>query len=91
MPGWASATPSSSALNAETQIIANNGTYGTRQSNKKDGDGGGAIYGCRSNAGSRPVHQRSNNLKGGRAFEFETVGKEGGEIHRRRHDGDHRS
>ena len=71
--------PSSSALNAETQIIANNGTYGTRQSNKKDGDGGGAIYGCRSNAGKEPCI-RSNNLKGGRAFEFETVGKEGGAI-----------
>jgi hypothetical protein len=71
--------PSSSALNSETQIIANNGTYGTRQSNKKDGDGGGAIYGCRSDVGKEPCI-RVNNLKGGRAFEFETVGKEGGAI-----------
>ena len=46
-------------------------TYGTRQSNKRDGDGGGAIYGCRSNPGNEPCI-RANNLKGGRAFEFAT-------------------
>jgi hypothetical protein len=67
------------ALNTETEIIANTNTYGTRQSNKKDGDGGGAIYGCRSNPGNEPCI-RSNNLKGGRAFEFVTIGKEGGRI-----------
>src|SRR3954470_11674191 len=67
------------ALNSETEIIAENSTYGTRQSNKKDGDGGGAIYGCRSNPGNEPCI-RSNNLKGGRAFEFVTIGKEGGRI-----------
>jgi hypothetical protein len=69
----------SKALKSETEIIASNGTYGTRQSNKKDGDGGGAIYGCRSSAGAEPCI-RANNLKGGRAFEFETVGKEAGRI-----------
>jgi len=69
----------SRALNAETEIIASNGSYGTRQSNKRDGDGGGAIYGCRSNPGSEPC-VRANNLKGGRAFEFETAGKEAGRI-----------
>lgn len=67
------------ALGSETEIIAENGTYGTRQSNKRDGDGGGAIYGCRSSAGNEPCI-RANNLKGGRAFEFDTVGKEGGRI-----------
>jgi hypothetical protein len=67
------------AFSAETEIIANNPTYGTRQSNKRDGDGGGAIYGCRSNPGNEPC-VRANNLKGGRAFEFETVGKEAGAI-----------
>src|SRR3954470_5634372 len=67
------------ALNSETEIIAENSTYGTRQSNKKDGDGGGAIYGCRSNLGNEPCI-RANNLKGGRAFEFATVGKEAGRI-----------
>jgi hypothetical protein len=73
-------SPSGSrALSKETEVIASNGTYGTRQSNKKDGDGGGAIYGCRSNTGAEPCI-RANNLKGGRAFEFETVGKEGGRI-----------
>ena len=69
----------SRALSSETEIIASNGSYGTRQSNKRNGDGGGAIYGCRSNPGSEPCI-RANNLKGGRAFEFETVGKEGGRI-----------
>jgi hypothetical protein len=69
----------SKALKSETEIIASNGTYGTRQSNKKDGDGGGAIYGCRSSAGAEPCI-RANNLKGGRAFEFDTVGKEAGRI-----------
>jgi hypothetical protein len=68
-----------SALRSETEIIASNGTYGTRQSNKKDGDGGGAIYGCRSSTGAEPCI-RANNLKGGRAFEFQTVGKEAGRI-----------
>ncbi len=71
--------PSRSALSSETQIIASNGSYGTRQSNKRDGDGGGAIYGCRSSAGREPCI-RSNNLKGGRAFEFQTVGGSAGEI-----------
>src|SRR3954454_11808575 len=67
------------ALSTETEIIANTSTYGTRQSNKKDGDGGGAGYGCRSSAGNEPC-VRANNLKGGRAFEFATVGAEGGFI-----------
>ncbi len=69
--------PSSGSLTRETQIIANNGSYGTRQSNKRIGEGGGAIYGCRSDAGREPC-VRANNLKGGRAFEFVTVGKEAG-------------
>ena len=73
-------SPSGSrAVTKETEIIASTGSYGTRQSNKRDGDGGGAIYGCRSSAGREPCI-RANNLKGGRAFEFETVGKEAGRI-----------
>ncbi len=73
-------SPSASrALTKETEIIASTGTYGTRQSNKKDGDGGGAIYGCRSATGKEPCI-RANNLKGGRAFEFVTTGKETGRI-----------
>ena len=65
------------ALTSETEIIADSATYGTRQSNKKDGDGGGAIYGCRSSLGNEPC-VRAANLKGGRAFEFSTVGLQGG-------------
>jgi hypothetical protein len=71
--------PSRSALTAETQIIASNGSYGTRQSNKRLGDGGGAIYGCRSDATHEPCI-RANNLKDGRAFEFATKGKTAGRI-----------
>jgi hypothetical protein len=70
--------PSSGSLTRETQIIARNGTYGTRQSNK--GAGGGAIYGCRTAMDAEPCI-RANNLRGGgRAFEFETAGREGGNI-----------
>ena len=68
------------AYTAETQILTENGTYGTRQSNKKGGDGGGAIYGCRSAPGREPCI-RANNLENGRAFEFQaTSGTEGGFI-----------
>jgi hypothetical protein len=67
------------ALSTETEIIANNSTYGTRQSNKKDGDGGGAIYGCRSSLGNEPC-VKAVNLKGGHAFEFNTVGLQAGRI-----------
>lgn len=67
------------SLGAETKIISANSTYATRQSNKRIGDGGGAIYGCRSNTGNEPcIHAR--NLRDGRAFEFVTAGREGGRI-----------
>jgi hypothetical protein len=62
--------PSTNAASAETQIIADNSSYGTRQSNLREGDGGGAIYGCCSGR-HRALHPR-NNLKDGQAFEFET-------------------
>jgi hypothetical protein len=77
------------AAGSETEIIANSATYGTRQSNLKDGDGGGAIYGCRSAAVPAPGKAgtsiepciRGNNLKDGRAFEFNSVtGTEVGRI-----------
>jgi hypothetical protein len=70
----------SAALTRETGILTSNGTYGTRQSNKREGDGGGAIYGCRSAPGREPCI-RANNLKNGRAFEFDTTsGNQGGFI-----------
>src|SRR3954465_6014061 len=71
--------PSRAGLSSETQIIADNTTYGTRQSNLRRGAGGGAIYGCRSAPGHEPCI-RSNNLTTGRAFEFATRGNEGGRI-----------
>jgi hypothetical protein len=71
--------PSGGSLTRETQIIANNSSYGTRQSNKRGGDGGGAIYGCRS-ALAREACVRANNLRDGRAFSFETKGREAGVI-----------
>jgi hypothetical protein len=67
------------AYRAETEIISDNSTYGTRQSNKRVGDGGAAIYGCRSNPGAEPC-LRSNNLQGGLAFEFASAGPLGGSI-----------
>jgi hypothetical protein len=68
------------AYTKETGILTSNSTYGTRQSNKRDGDGGGAIYGCRSAPGREPCI-RANNLKNGRAFEFDTrSGAQGGYI-----------
>src|SRR3954463_5572870 len=71
--------PSRAGLSSETQIIADNTTYGTRQSNLRSGDGGGAIDGCRSAPGHEPCI-RANNLTTGRAFEFATRGNEGGRI-----------
>lgn len=63
----------------ETQIIASTGrdTYGTRQSNL--GDGGGAIYGCRSALDPQAIGDpkrstpciRVNNLANGKAFDFQ--------------------
>ena len=50
-----------------------------RQSNVRNGNGGGAVYGCRSKTGREPCI-RANNLNTGRAFEFETNGTEGGRI-----------
>ena len=67
-------------LTKETQIIGNVSTYATRQSNKKVGDGGGAIYGCRSDVGPRALHPARGTCASGRAFQFETAGKEGGRI-----------
>jgi hypothetical protein len=71
--------PSSGSSHRETEIIASNSTYGTRQSNIRNGNGGGAVYGCRSKTGREPCI-RANNLNTGRAFEFETNGTEGGRI-----------
>jgi len=67
----------------ETEIIANNATYGTRQSNKSN-NGGGAIYGCRSGEGGSAKANnpclRAVNLAKGFAFEYQTGGTQGGTI-----------
>lgn len=61
----------------ETQIIANVSGYGTRQSNKSN-NGGGAVYGCRSQPGGTPAGNepclRGTNLVNGLAFEFANNG-----------------
>src|SRR2546422_4067877 len=67
--------PSGGAATRETELISKAKTYGTRQSNIRDGNGGGAIYGCRSTTGREPC-VRANNLNTGRAFEFATDGAE---------------
>ncbi len=71
--------PTAGAATSETQIIARTGldTYGTRQSNL--GDGGGAIYGCRSSLDPQALGDpkkstpcvRVNNLANGKAFDFQ--------------------
>jgi hypothetical protein len=75
----------------ETEVVSNvrsatglKGGYATRQSNLS-GDGGGAIYGCRSKAGgsaATPTPQnpclRANNLSSGYAFEFNVTNGEAG-------------
>ena len=71
--------PVSGSAAKETQIIASTGrdTYGTRQSNL--GDGGGAIYGCRSSLDPQAIGDpkrstpcmRVNNLANGKAFDFQ--------------------
>jgi hypothetical protein len=70
----------SQALTKETEIIADNPTYGTRQSNKS-AVGGGAIYGCRakSDPNAKPC-VRANNLSNGLAFQFESNGPLAGTI-----------
>lgn len=67
----------STQFTAETEIIASNSTYGTRQSNK--GTGGGAIYGCRARPGGPPCIN-ATNLNTGTAFGFTTAGNVGGTI-----------
>ena len=72
------------AFSSETEIIASNSTYGTRQSNKRDGDGGGAIYGCRSNPGNEPCLRGQQPQ--GRPRVRVRDGRQGGGAHRdRRH------
>jgi hypothetical protein len=61
--------PSSGNLTVQTQIIASNNNWGTRQSNK--GSGGGAIYGCRSGPGAESC-VRAVNLMNGIAFSFQS-------------------
>jgi hypothetical protein len=69
-----------SAENNETRIIGQNvGTYTTRQSNNKEGDGGAAIYGCRSSLAAEPCLE-VDSLRGARAFSFKSKGFEGGRI-----------
>jgi hypothetical protein len=69
--------PSSGKVTRETEIIARNGTYSTRQSNF--GSGGGAIYGCRAAPGAEPC-LRATNLTTGHAFQYETRGGTAGSI-----------
>jgi hypothetical protein len=61
--------PGSGALTVQTQIIARNSNWGTRQSNL--GAGGGAIYGCRSGPGAESC-VRAVNLMNGLAFSFQS-------------------
>jgi hypothetical protein len=80
--------PSSGDASRETEIIARTeqNTYATRQSNV--GQGGGAIYGCRTTANLAELADpaastpcvRVNNLNSGLAFQFAFKGDVGGVI-----------
>lgn len=83
--------PRRGAARRETQVIAGNSSYGTRQSNLSS-NGGGAIYGCRSGPGGTALGNepciRANNLRDGLAFEFNTTnGDIGGVISKDNLDG----
>ena len=58
--------PSSGSAKRETEIISSNDTYGTRQSNIQNGNGGGAVYGCRSKTGQGALHPRQQPEHGAR-------------------------
>jgi len=69
-----------SAGTNETRIIGQNvSTYATRQSNNKEGDGGSATYGCRSNLGNEPCIF-VNALRTALAVDFRSHGNLGGQI-----------
>ena len=80
--------PGTGDASKETEIIARTAqnTYATRQSNV--GEGGGAIYGCRTKANLQELADpaqstpcvRVNNLDEGLAFQFRFLGKVGGVI-----------
>jgi hypothetical protein len=76
--------PRKGSFKTETQVIASNSTWGMRYSNRAQGGGGGALFGCRSQPGGTPQKNypcaRSRNVGAGLAFEFVTGGTLGGTI-----------
>jgi hypothetical protein len=76
--------PRSGSFNNETQVIASNSTWGMRYSNRAQGGGGGALFGCRSQPGGTPQKHypcaRSRNVGTGLAFELLTAGSLAGTI-----------
>jgi hypothetical protein len=76
--------PRSGAFRAETKVIANTSQFGMRYSNRAQGEGGGALLGCRAAPGGSPARQfpcmRASNVGTGLAFEIATRGSLGGTI-----------
>jgi hypothetical protein len=67
-------------VNKETGVIANNAGYSLRFSNKKEGEGGGLVSGCRAAAGKEACIY-ADNLRDGQAFLFRVRrGSVGGRI-----------
>ena len=60
----------------ETQIIANNSTYGTRQSNKST-SGGGAIYGCPRRTGTKACLRAQQPVQRPRVLVRDELGHRG--------------
>jgi hypothetical protein len=71
--------PTTGEATSETQILGRHGGFVTRQSNFLVGDGGSAVYGCRSSTANEPCIS-VNNLNNGRAFSFQTAGDRVGTI-----------
>lgn len=64
---------------SETRYIGDVATFSTRQSNRREGDGGAATYGCRASE-SNEACLFVYNVRAGRAFDFRSKGTETGRI-----------
>ena len=58
----------------QTAIVTNTGSYSTRQSNLRDGDGGAASYGCDSPVPREACLYVLNHNSNGRVFKFQSNG-----------------
>jgi hypothetical protein len=62
------------AGSGSTAIVGDTSAFATRQSNSRDGDGGAASYGCRSNSGREACLFVLNHSTSGQVFRFQSDG-----------------